>query len=214
MGVVKGESVWCTNSSRSLDSRPLRAFIMKAICSFIICISTIMCGGVVSTMDGWLVSCWSCLLEALLPSSPSRSLLLALVPLFSSLWLLGPTSLWHSYSSRSWFCLVRCSNAVARVCTYLSRALVRGFSSLLLLVAIEQVSTIQLFVWEMVIWLLLLPFPINDVNWWYQKSSVSYTVLMSSKQDLHDTKRRRGPYEEYRCGTSQIPSECQVRELL
>ena len=159
---------------------------MKVIRSFIICISTTMCGGAVSTTDGRLVSCWSCLLEALLPSSPSRSLLLVLVPLFSSPWLLGPTSLWHSYSSRSWFCLVRCSNAVARVCTYLSRALVRGFSSLLLLVAIERVSTIQLFVWEMVIWLLLLPFPINGANWWYRQSSGSCTVLTCSRQNLQN----------------------------
>ena len=157
---------------------------MKAIRSFIICISTTMCGGAVSTTDGRLVSCWSCLLEALLPSSPSRSLLLALVPLFSSPWLLGPASLWHSYSSRSWFCLVRCSNAIARVCTYLSRALVRGFSSLLLLVAIERVSTIQLFVWQMVIWLLLFLFPTNGANWWCRKSSVSYTVLTYTRQNL------------------------------
>ncbi|KAL0012771.1 hypothetical protein SO802_007879 [Lithocarpus litseifolius] len=71
MDVVKGESVRWTNSSRSLDARPLRAFIMKSIHSFIICISTIMYGGVVSATDERLVSYRSCLLGALLPSNLS-----------------------------------------------------------------------------------------------------------------------------------------------
>ena len=127
---------------------------MKFILSFIIYISTIVCGGVVSTMDGRLVSWHSCLLRALLPFGPSRSLFSALVPSCSSLWLLGLVSLWRSYSSRSWFCLVRRSTTTAKVCTCLSRA-VRGSSPLLLLVAIERVSTIQHFVREVVVWLLL-----------------------------------------------------------
>ena len=153
-GAVKGESVWWTNSSRLLDTRPLRAFIMKSIHTFIICISAIMCGGVVFTTDGRLESCPSSLLGALLPSGPSWSLILTLVPFCSSLWLLGLASLWHSYSSRPWFYLVRRCTAVSRVYTCLSRAVVHGSSLLLLLVAIEQVSTIQLFVWEVVAWLL------------------------------------------------------------
>ena len=153
-GAVKSESVQWTNSSRSLDTYPLRAFIMKSICSFIICISVSMCGGVVFTTDGRLVSCCSCLLGALLPSCPSRSLLSVLVPSCSSLWLLGPASLWHSYSSRSWFCLERRSTVTANVCTCLSRAVVRG-SSPLFSVAIERVSTMQLFVREVVVWLLV-----------------------------------------------------------
>ena len=123
---------------------------MKSIISFIICNSAAICGGAISVMDGQLVSCRFCLLEALLPSGPSRSLLSALVPSCSS-WLLGPASLWCSCSSKLWFCLVRCSTATVKVCTYLSRAVVRGSSSLLLLVAIERVSTIQLFVWEVFI---------------------------------------------------------------
>ena len=80
IGAVKGESVQWTNSLRLLDTRPLRAFIMKSICSFIICTSVTMCGGVVYVVDGWLVSCSSCLFEALLPSGPSQSLLSMLVP--------------------------------------------------------------------------------------------------------------------------------------
>ena len=153
--VVKVESIQCTNLSRSFDTRPLKVFIMNSILSFIIYISTTMYGGVVSATDGWQVSWCSCLLEALLPSSPSWSLLSALVPFCSSPWLLGPMFLWRNYSSRSWFFLVRCSTVVAIVCTCLSRAVVCGSSPWLLLVAIEWVSTIQLFVWEMVVWLLL-----------------------------------------------------------
>ena len=145
MGAVKGESAWWTNSSRSFDICPLTAFIMKSIISFI-CISATICSGAVSVTDGWLVSCHSCLLRAWLPSGHSRSLLSTLVPFCSSPWLLGPASLWHSYSSRLWFCLVRHSTATTRVCTCLSRVVVRGSSSVWLLVAIDRVSTIQLFV--------------------------------------------------------------------
>ena len=159
MGAVNGESVWWTSSSRSFNTHPLRAFIMKSILSFIICISTTICDGAVSTMDGWLVSCRSCLLRALLPSGHSRSLNLALVSSCSSLWLLGLASLWRIYSSRLWFCSVRRSTTMARVYTCLSRTIVRGSSPWLLLVAIERVSNIQLFIWEVVIWLQLFLFP-------------------------------------------------------
>ena len=51
--VVNGESVQWTWSSRLLDTRPLRAFIMKSICSFII---------VSRICDGWMarvLSLWS-----------------------------------------------------------------------------------------------------------------------------------------------------------
>ena len=102
--------------------------------------------GILSLLPTW----------ALLPSSPFQSLLSALAPSCSSLWLLGLASLWRSCSSKSWFCLVRHSRDTTRVCTYLLRAVVCGLSLVLLLVAIEQVSTIQLFVWEVLIWLLLL----------------------------------------------------------
>ena len=154
---------------------------MKSIRFFIIYIYATMCGGDVSATDGRLVSCHSCLLGALLPSGPSWSLLLALVSSCSSSWLLGPASLWRSYSSRSWFCLVRCSTTAARVCTCISMAVVLGSFLLLLLVAIERVSTIQLFVWELMLLLLL---PTDGANWWCWKSPVSYTVFTCSRQNL------------------------------
>ena len=77
---VNGESVQLTRSSRSLDTRPLRAFIITSIYSFIACISTTICGGAISMRDGRLIFCCSGLLEALLPSSPSQSRRSALVP--------------------------------------------------------------------------------------------------------------------------------------
>ena len=73
---VKGESIRWTNSSRTFDTHPSRAFIMKSIRSVIICISVTMYGDVVSVTDGRLVSCRSCLFEALLPSGPASTLLL------------------------------------------------------------------------------------------------------------------------------------------
>ena len=80
MDVVNGESIQRTNSSRSLDTCPMKAFIIKSICSFIIYISTTMCGGAVSAADERLVSCRSCLVGALLPSGPSWSLFSVLLP--------------------------------------------------------------------------------------------------------------------------------------
>ena len=70
---VNNESVLFTKSSRSLDTRPLRAFIMTSICSFIACISAIIGGGVASMRDGRLRFCHFGLLGALLPSSLSGS---------------------------------------------------------------------------------------------------------------------------------------------
>ena len=70
---VNDESVWLTRSSRSLDIRPLRAFIITSICSFIAYISAATGGGVTSVRDGRLTFCRSGLLGALLLSGPSRS---------------------------------------------------------------------------------------------------------------------------------------------
>ena len=70
---VNGESVLFTKLSRSLDTRPLRAFIMTSICSFIACISAMIGGGVASMRDGRLRFCRSGLLGALLPSGLSGS---------------------------------------------------------------------------------------------------------------------------------------------
>ena len=113
--VVKGESVWWTKSSRLLDTRLLRAFIIRSIYSLIICISTTMWGGAMFAVDGRLTSSCSGLLGALLPFGPSWYLFFALVPSWSSSWVLCPTFLWRSCSFGSWFYLMRCSTTVVRV---------------------------------------------------------------------------------------------------
>ena len=64
------ESVRLTRSSRSLDTRPLKAFIITSICSFIAYIFATTRGGVASMRDGRLTFCRSNLLRALLPSGP------------------------------------------------------------------------------------------------------------------------------------------------
>ena len=78
--MVNGESVLFISSSRSLDTHPLRAFIMTSICSFITCIFATVGGSAVSMRDGRLRFCRFGLLGALLPSGLSWSLLSALVP--------------------------------------------------------------------------------------------------------------------------------------
>ena len=70
---VNGESVLFTKSSRSLDTHPLRAFIITSICSFIACISAMIGGEVASMRDGRLKFCRSGLLGALLPFGLSGS---------------------------------------------------------------------------------------------------------------------------------------------
>ena len=70
---VNGESVLFTKSSRSLDIRPLRAFIITSICSFIACIFAIIGGGIASMRDERLRFCRSGLLGALLLSGLSGS---------------------------------------------------------------------------------------------------------------------------------------------
>ena len=61
---VNGESVRLTRSSRSLDTRLLRAFIITSICSFMAYISAITSGEVVSTREGMLRFCRSGLLHS------------------------------------------------------------------------------------------------------------------------------------------------------
>ena len=73
MEVVNNESVLFTKSSRSLDTCPLKAFIITFICSFIACISATMGGGTVSIRDGRLKFCRSGLLSVLLPFGLSCS---------------------------------------------------------------------------------------------------------------------------------------------
>ena len=124
---VNGESVRLTRSSRLLDTRPLRAFIITSIYSFIACISTTTGGGVISVRDRRLTFCHSGLLGALLPSDPSWSRRSALVSSRSSSGIPCPVFR-RSCSSKTWFCLVRRSTTVVRVCTCLSRAVGRGSS--------------------------------------------------------------------------------------
>ena len=128
IAAVNGESVRLTRSSRSLDTYPLRAFIITSICSFIACISTTIGGGVAFVRDRRLTFCRSSLLEALLPFDPSRSCRLALVSSRSSSEILCLV-FQRSCSSKTWFYLVRCSTTAVRICTCLLRAVGRGSSS-------------------------------------------------------------------------------------
>ena len=170
MDLVKGESVRWTKSSRSLNTHPLRAFIIKSICSLIIYISATMWGGAMSAVDGRLTPSHSSLLRALLPFGPSWYPFFSLVPSWSSSWVLCPTFLWCNCSSRSLFCLVRHSTMVVRVWTYLSRVVGRGLSPwALLVVAIKRVSTMQFYVRETIVWLISLP--TNGANWWCCKNT-------------------------------------------
>ena len=70
---VNSESVLFTKLSWSQDTRPLKAFIITSICSFIACISTTIGGGAVSVGDKRLKFRRSGLLGALLPSGLSGS---------------------------------------------------------------------------------------------------------------------------------------------
>ena len=95
--------------------------------------------------DGRLTFCCSNLLRALLPFGPSRSRHSALVPSRSSSGILCPVFR-CSCSSKTWFCFMRRSTDAVKIYTCFSRAVGRGSSSwTLLVVAIERVSTMQLF---------------------------------------------------------------------
>ena len=188
---VNGESVRLTRSLRSLDTRPLRAFIITSICSFIACISAKTGGGVASMRDGMLTFCRFSLLGVLLPSSPSRSRRLALESSRSSTILLPVFRC--SYSSKTWFCLVRRSTAAVRICTCFSRAVGYGSSSwTLLMVAIDQVTTMQLFFRVSVSCGLqhYSRFPQTVPTDDARKSTVSYTVNTCSQWHLQITKRK------------------------
>ena len=125
---VNGELVRLTRLSRTLDTRPLKAFIITSIYSFIACISATTGGGVASMRDERLTFCRSNLLRALLPSGPSQSHCSALVSSRSSSRISCPIFR-HSCSSKTWFCLVRHSTVAVRICTCFSRAVGHGSSS-------------------------------------------------------------------------------------
>ena len=141
-------------------------------------------------MDGW------CLVA--LVYSRHCCLLVPLVPSYSSPQLLGPTFLWRSCSSKSWFCLLRHSTAATRVYTCLSRTVT--CDSLLLLVAIKRVSTIQLFVWEVVIWLVfsLSPktTPIDDVKNHQWAAQSSWALDKTCETKIKKTLERVFPCRE------------------
>ena len=124
---VNEESVRLMRSSRSLDTRPLKEFIITSICSFIACISTKTGGGVASTRDGMLTFRRSNWLGALLSSGPSRSRRSALESPRSSTILLSTFRC--SCSSKTRFYLVRHSTTAVRTYTCFSRAVGCGSSS-------------------------------------------------------------------------------------
>ena len=124
---VNGESVRLMRSSKSLDTHPLRAFIITSICSFIACIFTKTGGGVASTRDGMLTFRRSSRLGALLPSGPSWSRRSALESPRSSAILLSAFRC--SCSSKTWFCLVRRLIVAIRTYTCFSRTVGCGSSS-------------------------------------------------------------------------------------
>ena len=77
---IDGYREWRVSSIHQIvkvaETRPLRAFIMTSICSFIACISVKMGGGAVSVREGMLKFHRSGLLGSLLPSGlsgPPRS---------------------------------------------------------------------------------------------------------------------------------------------
>ena len=190
MGIVKGESVLFTKTSRSLETHPLRAFIMTSICSFIACIFTRMGGRVVSMREGMLKFRCSGLLGSLLPSGLLGPLCSELSPWFST-WTLCPVSLYRSCSSRLWFCFVRRSTAAAKVWTCLSSAVDLGGSSswTLLVVAIECVSTMQLLCLGGDNGLNCQDLPTDGANWWGHKSHQWEARSLCLKSHLH--KRRK-----------------------
>ena len=210
---VNGESIRSTRLSRSLDTRPLRAFIITSICSFIACISAITCGGIISMRDGRLIFCRSDLLGALLPFGPSRSCHLTLVPSWSSSWLSCPTFLWRNCFSKLWFCLVRRSMATTRVYTCLSRAVAHGSSPwTLLVVAIDRVSTMQLFVHEafsMTYKSTTKPIPTDNANWWFRKSHQWAIQHLHTRNSTCTIKR-----EDLTENTSVVPAKYPLKVKL
>ena len=141
--------------------------------------------------DGRLTFCHSSLHGALLPSDPSQCHCSALVSSRSSSGISCPVFRCNC-SSKTWFCLVRHSMASVRICTCFSRAVNRGSSSwTFFVVAIDRVSTMQLFVREAlaVTYDITYGFPQTMPTDDARKSIVSYTVNTCSQWHLHNTKR-------------------------
>ena len=208
MGAVNGESVWWTSSSRSFNTHPLRAFIMKSILSFIICISTTIWGGAVSVPIGRLVSYRSCLLGAwpfLFPSFcagcflifllgilrhvPLTQLLFQTVVLLSEAFHGSSESLNLSFEGHyTWFVSQNVVGGHHQARKY-HATLLFGKRSYGLQVAFSY-SRHQL----------MMP---KNHQW--------ATQSLYTRNNTYMTKRR--PNRKHRCGAGQIPSEGQVRTL-
>ena len=172
--VVNGELIQWTSLSKLMDIQPFKAFIIKSIFSFIVCISCTMCKMLISSLEERLVSYWSCLLTMLLSSWFSLSwwsfvrgrLLLRLSLSCVSLWSFNSCLFRYSNCcSNLWFRWVSHSIATARVCTFLFNAL--GGLSLG-------------WWWQLIVWGLYNSLslkrqygssliPTNDANWWCTK---------------------------------------------
>ena len=138
-------------------------------------------------VDGRLTSSCSGLLGALLPFGPSWYLLSVLVPSWSSSWVLCLAFLKHSCSSRLWFCLVRRSTTAVRVWTYLSRVVGCDSSPwTLFVVAIERVSTMQLYVWEVIVCLIFSSHKKNH-QWATQSSYARNNTCTIKREDLTES---------------------------
>ena len=94
------------------------------------------------------------------------------------------------------------------------RRLGRTLTPLLLMVAIDRVSTMQLFCRGSIscgLWhYSRLCFPQTTPTDDTKKSTMSYMANTRSQQHLHNTKKR-GPNREHWCGAGRIPSKDQVR---
>ena len=208
--VVNGESVRLTRSSRSLDTRPLRAFIITSICSFIACISVKTEGGVASTRDGMLTFRRSSRLGALLPSGPSRSRRSALESPRSSAILLSAFRC--SCSSKTWFCLVRRSTAAVRpVLAFLEQSVTAHLPEhCWWLPLIEWVPCNSFVGGALAVAYDTTHLPTDGANWWCLENQEWDTRQTCDHNDTCTT-QKRGPNREHRCGVGQIPSEGQVR---
>ena len=210
--VVNGELIQWTSMSKLVDIQPFKAFIIKSIFSFIVCISCTMCKMLISSLEERLVSYWSCLLTMLLSSWSSLSwwsfvrgrLLLRLSLSCVSLWSFNSYSFRYSNCcSNLWFRWVSHSIAAARVCTFLFNAL-GGLLVSWLVVAIDRVRTIQLFVIETTIWLIT-----HSHKWrqlmmhknrqWVDRPHMWQWVYLKNKIEE--------PIKGHRWDTSQRPSE-------
>ena len=200
MDAVNGESFRWNKSSRSVDTRSLRASIIKSIRSFIICISATIWGGTVSVTDGPLVSCRSGLLGALLPFGPS-SFLVFLLSVHR-----------HILLAQLFLKVMILLGKVFHCCCEGLDLPLQGsrsqFVALIVSGGWHRAHATFCLGGDNIAYKLLL-FPTDGANWWCRKINSKSHSLTCLKQYLHNKKRR--PNREHRCGAGQISSEGQVR---